>query len=139
MTPDELPELFAHGWALPKPDPFLEHFLPLIDHGATFTQPMFPVAYGHDQIATLFRRLFALLPDMTAIPTWTAVQGNTVFIESDCSATLGRKPVRFAVCDRFKIQDGKIIERQSHSDALPLVLTTLRRPTAWPRAITSRR
>ncbi len=139
MTPEELPNLFAEGWALPKPDGFLTHFLPLIDSEATFTQPMFPVAHGHDQIATLFRRLFALLPDMTAIPTRTAVQHDIVFIESACSATLGRKPTRFSVCDRFQIQDGKIIDRRAYSDSLPLVLTTLRRPSSWPRALMARR
>ena len=139
MTPEEFPNLFAKGWALPKPDQFLDYFLPLIDPEATFTQPMFPMARGHDQIATLFRQLFVLLPDMTATPTRTAAQHDIVFIESDCSATLGRKPVRFSVCDRFQIQDGKVIDRRSYSDSLPLALRTLRRPSAWPRALKARR
>jgi limonene-1,2-epoxide hydrolase len=139
VTPEEFPNLFAEGWLLPKPEPFLDYFLPLIDREATFTQPMFPAAQGHDQIATLFRQLFALFPDMTAIPSRTAVQDDIVFIESACTATLGRKPVQFSVCDRFQIKDGKLIERASYSDSLPIVLMTLRRPSAWPRALKARR
>lgn len=139
MTPEEFPKLFAEGWALPKADQFLDYFLPLIDPEATFTQPMFPMARGHDQIATLFRQLFVFLPDMTATPTHTAAQHDIVFIESDCSATLGREPVRFSVCDRFQIHDGKVINRRSYSDSLPLALRTLRHPSAWPRALKARR
>lgn len=139
MTPEEFPSRFAEGWSLPKPEQFLDYFLPLIDRDATFTQPMFAAAHGHDQIAALFRQLFVLLPDMTAIPTQSAVRDDIVFIESACTATLGRKPVRFSVCDRFQIKDGKVIERASYSDSLPLVLSTLRRPSAWPRALKARR
>lgn len=138
MTPEEFPEVFARGWALPKPTAFLDYFLPLISPTATFTQPMFPPAHGHQEITSLFRGMFTLMPEMTADPLTSAVQGNTVFIESDCSATLGGKPVRFPVCDRFTIQQGQIIERCSYSDPLPLVLATLRRPTAWPRVLRSR-
>ena len=138
MTPDEFPEVFARGWALPKPDAFLDYFLPLISPTATFTQPMFPTAHGHQEITRLFRGMFTLMPDMTAIPIRSSAQGDTVFIESDCSATLGGKPVRVPVCDRFTIQQGQIIERRSYSDPLPLTLATLRRPTAWPRVLRSR-
>jgi hypothetical protein len=28
MTPEEFPAVFGQGWALPKPQPFLDHFLP---------------------------------------------------------------------------------------------------------------
>jgi hypothetical protein len=41
MTPEEFPAVFGRGWALPKPQTFLDHFLPLIHPQATFTQPMF--------------------------------------------------------------------------------------------------
>ncbi len=103
----------------PHADAFLDYFLPLISPNATFTQPIFPTAHGHVQITSLFRRMFTLMPDMTAVPTTCAVQHDIVFIESDCSATLGGKPVRFPVCDRFTIQQGQITERRSYSDPLP--------------------
>jgi hypothetical protein len=139
MTPEDFPQVFARGWELPKPDAFLDYFLPLISPTATFTQPMYPPAHGHAEISQLFRGLFTLMPDMSAVPHVHAVHDATVFIESDCSANLGGKPISFAVCDRFTIQQGQITERCSFSDPLPVALATLRRPSAWPRLLASRR
>ncbi|QKW38494.1 nuclear transport factor 2 family protein [Actinomadura sp. NAK00032] len=138
MTPDDFPAVFAEGWALPKPDAFLDHFRPLIHGDAVFTQPMFPDAHGLAEVERMFRRLFALFPDMDLTVRTSAVQGGTVFIESDCTATLGRKAVRFGVCDRFAIADGTIRARASYSDPLPVLLTGLRRPSCWPRLLRSR-
>jgi hypothetical protein len=42
MTPDEFPAVFTHGWALPKPDAFLDYFLPMIAPDATFVQVRHP-------------------------------------------------------------------------------------------------
>lgn len=61
-----------------------------------------------------------------------------MYVEAACAATLGGKLVRFAVCDRFTITDGKLRERHSYSDSLPVLATSLRRPTAWPRLLRSR-
>ena len=138
MTPEEFPALFAEGWALPKPGPFLDYFLPLIDDQATFTQPMFPVARGPAEIEHMFRRLFALLPDLTAEPRQHAVHAHTVYVESDCRATLGTKSVNFSVCDRFVIENGKILDRLSYSDPTAMILAILRRPRSWRRAVSSR-
>lgn len=138
MTAEEFPAIFAEGWALPKPGPFLDYFLPLIHGQAAFVQPMFPVARGPAEIERMFRRLFALLPDLIAEPRRHAVHGNAVFIESNCTATLGTKPVRFSVCDRFVIENGKILDRQSYSDPTAMILAVLRRPRSWRRAVRSR-
>lgn len=69
MTTEDFPAVFAQGWALPKPDQFLDHFMPIIHRDATFTQPGFPVVVGHDQIQRMFRRLFTLLLDLNTVPT----------------------------------------------------------------------
>ncbi|MFG2016207.1 nuclear transport factor 2 family protein [Actinomadura geliboluensis] len=138
MTPDDFPAVFAEGWALPKPDAFLDRFRPLIHGEAVFTQPMFPDAHGRSEVEGMFRRLFALFPDMALTVRSSAVQGGTVFIESDCTANLGRKPVHFRVCDRFAISGGTIRSRASYSDPLPVLLTGLRRPSGWPRLLRSR-
>jgi SnoaL-like domain len=138
MTPEEFPAVFGQGWALPKPQPFLDHFLPLIHPQATFTQPMFPDAYGPAEVERMFRRLFTLLPDLIATPRGSAVHCDTVFIESDCTATLGTKPISFSVCDRFVIEDGKLFERRSYSDPGPVLRAVLRRPSSWTRAVRSR-
>ncbi|WP_329092102.1 nuclear transport factor 2 family protein [Actinomadura citrea] len=138
MTPEEFPAAFAAGWALPKPDAFLDYFRPLIAPDATFTQPMFPAAHGVTAIESMFRRLFALFPDMALTVVRTAVEADTAYIESLCTASLGRGPVEFPVCDRFTLADGAIRARHSFADPLPLLLTGLRRPSAWPRLLRSR-
>jgi len=138
MKPADLPAIFAEGWDLPKPDPFLDYFRPLIHRAATFTQPMFADAHGRDEVERMFRRLFVLFPDLSAEPIRSAVVDDVVFIESTCTATLGRKPFRFSVCDRFVIEDGQILERRSFSDPTSAVFAVLRRPTSWPRVIRSR-
>lgn len=137
MTPDGFPLIFAAGWALPKPGAFLDHFRPLIHAEATFTQPMFPDAHGIAEIEDMFRALFVLFPDLALAIRHTAAQGDTVYIESDCTATLGREPVRFKVCDRFTIAGGVIRTRHSFSDPLPTLLAGLRRPSSWPHLIRS--
>jgi limonene-1,2-epoxide hydrolase len=138
MTPDEFPDVFAAGWALPKPDGFLDFFLPMIAENAVFSQPSFPDAHGRDEVAHMFRQLFTLFPDMTASPQYIATAGDAVFIESTCATTIGRRTVQFIVCDRFVIRDDQIQQRRSHSDPIPTMVALARSPKAWARAIRSR-
>ena len=133
MTADDLPALFAEGWALPKPDAFLGFFVPLIHPEARFARPLLPVAVGRIEIDRMFRRLFRLPPDLTAVPVLHALRANVVFIESECEVVLGGRTVAFSVCDRFAIQDRLIVERRSYLDPLPVALATLRRPRSWAR------
>ena len=135
LTAADFADVFAQGWALPKPEPFLDYFLPLIHPEATFAQPIFPTAHGVDGVDRLFRQLFIQIPDLTADVQRSAVSGDTIYIESLCTGTLGPKPIRFGVCDVFRIDDGLIVERRSFSDPLPGLLATMRRPTSWHRAL----
>jgi len=127
-------EVFAQGWALPKPEPFLDHFRPFVHPDATFNQPVFPTAHGVDGFERLFRQVFAQFPDLVALVQSFAVDSDTVYIESIFTGTLGRTPISFTACDRFDIQDGLLFQRRSHSDPLPVLLATLRRPSSWPAA-----
>ncbi|WP_158642366.1 nuclear transport factor 2 family protein [Actinomadura sp. WAC 06369] len=138
MTPGDFPAVFAAGWALPKPEGFLDHFRPLVHAEATFVQPMFADARGPAEVEGMFRRLFALFPDLRLTVVREAVADDTVYIESLCRASLGRGPVEFAVCDRFTVAGGTIRARRSFSDPLPVLLTGLRRPSSWPRLVRSR-
>jgi hypothetical protein len=88
VTPEQFPALFAEGWALPKPQPFLDHFMPLFHADARLIQPFFPDAHGSAEIERLFRRMFIQLPGMHLSPRRSAVDGDTVFIASKCTATL---------------------------------------------------
>jgi limonene-1,2-epoxide hydrolase len=138
MTPASFPAMFAEGWTLPKPDAFLDYFLPLISPDATFRQPVFPDARGPAQIEQMFRRLFVLFPDLTCTVRRSAIAGDVIFIESECTGSLGRTTVRFDVCDRFVIDNGMLADRRAFSDPQPILLAILRRPAAWPRAIRAR-
>jgi ketosteroid isomerase-like protein len=111
----------------------------MIDANAIFTQPLAPDARGHTEIERMFGQLFALIPDLLTTPRRSAVNGEIVFIESECTGTVGAKPIHFPVCDRFIIREGKIIERHSYTDPLLLIGPILSRPGSWLRALRSRR
>jgi len=138
VTPEDFPAVFAEGWALPKPGPFLDYFRPLIHDNATLVQPMFPDAHGPAEVERMFRRLFSLFPDLRAEMQRSALQGDAVFIESECTSELVRKVVHFSVCDRFVINDGRMLERRSYSDPMPVLLAVLGHPTMWRGALRSR-
>jgi ketosteroid isomerase-like protein len=139
ITPAELPAAFAQGWVLSKPDAFLDFFMPLVHEDAVFIQPMLAEARGHAQIDAMFRRLFRLMPEFVAVPRRCAVEGDVVFIESQCVAAVAGTRVRFVVCDRFVLADGRICERRTFFDPSPVVRVLARRPWLWPRALRSRR
>jgi limonene-1,2-epoxide hydrolase len=142
LTPAAFPEVFAHGWALPKPEGFLNHFRPLLDPDACFVQPLFPAARGVTEIEQLFRALFGVLPDLTLTVTGAAATNDAVYIESVCTATIASEHIAFDVCDRFRFRDGRILERHSYSNPIPILTATLRHPSAWRaagRAIRPRR
>ena len=137
MTPEDFPAVFAEGSALPKPGPFLDFFRPLIHDNAMFVQPMFADTQAR-QVEQMFRSLFSLFPDLRAEIQRSAIHGDTVFIESECTSDIGRKVVHFSVCDRFVISDGRMLERRSYSDPMPVVLAVLGHPTLWRGALRSR-
>jgi hypothetical protein len=134
LTAASFVEVFAQGWALPKPEPFLDYFRPFVHPDARFNQPVFPAAHGVAGFERLFRQVFAQFPDLVAVAQSAAVADDIVYIESVCTGTLGRSPISFEACDRFVIRDGLLFERRSYSDPLPVLLATLRRPASWPSA-----
>jgi limonene-1,2-epoxide hydrolase len=134
LTPTRFVDVFAEGWRLPKPDAFLDYFRPLMHPEVTLIQPPFPEARGVEGFETLFRQMFALLPDFTATVQRSTADDRAAVIESACMTRLGGRTIHFDVCDRFTIDDGLIIQRRSYSDPSPVLLAMLRSPAAWPRA-----
>jgi limonene-1,2-epoxide hydrolase len=137
LTPALFVDKFAEGWRLPKPGAFLDYFRPLMHPEVTFTQPLFAEVHGVDGFDTLFTQTFGLLPDLAATVQRSTTDDRTAVIESACTTRLGRKIFYFDVCDRFTIEDGLVIQRRSYFDPVPLLLATLRSPTAWPRVARS--
>jgi limonene-1,2-epoxide hydrolase len=137
LTPELFVDRFAEGWLLPKPGEFLDHFRPLMHPAVTLTQPLFPEAHGIEGLNTLFTRMFSLLPDLTVTVQRAITDDRTAVIESAVTTRVGRKTLHFDVCDRFTIEDGLVIQRQSYFDPTPLLLATVRSPTVWPRVARS--
>jgi hypothetical protein len=75
--------------------------------------------------------LFAAIPDVHAnVLDWRGDE-RRVFIEFHLAGTLGGRPVRLHVIDRFSVRDdGLVTERASFFDPTPLLLTALRHPRA---------
>src|SRR4051794_24386663 len=111
LTPESLVEAFATGWSRPKPEPFIESFVPYLHPDVVMEQPGMPPLHGVDGFGHGFRQLFAVVPDLTATVDFWAASGDTVLIISTASGTVGRRPISFAVCDRFDLAEGLIVRR----------------------------
>jgi ketosteroid isomerase-like protein len=128
---------FAEGWAQPNFEGFIAHFRDQFDVNVRLSQPLAPDGVGHEALTEQFRRLFMLIPDISGrVRRWAAREGE-VFIELELTGTLGGKPISWTACDLVVLRDGIAIERRSYFDPAPLILATLRRPSAWPRLLRS--
>jgi len=132
---EQFVEQFKQGWALSKPDGFLAFFAPLIHPDAVQRAKPTPAVVGPQGQAAFFRRLFALVPDATVTVVSAAVDGEWVFIRTRIDGHVGRRrPVSFGGIDHFHIVDGKIAERDTFTDAQPLLAAIAMTPRSWPAA-----
>lgn len=113
----------------------LEHFAPRIHPEIVAMQPMAPVVHGHAAFEQMFRRFFALLPDLTLTVDRWAARGDAVFVESTCRGSLGGKPIEFSVCDRFVLSDGLIVDRRAYLDPSSIMRALFTRPRSWLRVL----
>jgi limonene-1,2-epoxide hydrolase len=128
-------ELFAEGWRQPKPHSFVEHFRPHVHPDIVATQPLVHAVRGKDAFLESFRRIFAVLPDMSATVVRWAGHGDVVCIESRCSASIGSTVLNFSVCDVFVLREELIVERHSYFDPSSIMRAVLVRPWLWFRAL----
>lgn len=96
-------------------------------------QSQAPDAHGPDGFLDLFKRVYALVPDLRGEVLYTNVFDDGVYIEVRLSGTLGGKPVTWDACDRFRFAGGLVIGRTTYLDPLPLFSAVARRPRAWTR------
>lgn len=125
---------FAEGWRAPAgADEFADHFLPWFDPGIRLVQPGLPMLVGERAFRERFARpLFQLIPDLHGQVKRSAVSADCVYIELTLRGTLGGHPVCWRVCDRTRLRNGLVVERESYFDLLPLLRAILTRPRAWP-------
>jgi limonene-1,2-epoxide hydrolase len=134
LSPTALVDVFARAWALPKPEAFLDGFVPHLHPDVVLEQPGMPATCGISAFAEAFRRLFTLVPDLTAAVEFWAASGDSVLIIATAEGTIGRRRVTFVVCDRFDLADGMIVRRQAFFDPTTLRRAVARQPRVWPAA-----
>jgi ketosteroid isomerase-like protein len=126
---------FAEFWRAPAP----ERLETLLAPDARLSAPMIPTTSGLEAGRRAFADLFGLIPDMTAeVHRWGATSDG-VLIEFTVRGTAGGDPISWESVDRFILnEDGLATERSTYFDSMPLVLTLMRRPRAWPGFTRSR-
>ena len=126
---------FAEFWLVPAP----ERLDTVLASDARLSAPMIQTTRGLEAGKRAFADLFELIPDMTAeVHRWGATSDG-VLIEFTVRGTAGGSPISWQSVDRFVLnKDGLATERFTYFDSLPLVLTLMRRPRAWPGFTRSR-
>ena len=93
-------------------------------------QPLVEPHRGHEAFCRNIAPLFAAMPDVHANVLGWRGDERTVFIEFHLEGTLGGRPLRLHVTDRFSQEDGVVTERVSFFDPTPLLVAALRNPRA---------
>jgi len=128
-------ERFAEFWKAPA----VERLDTVLAPDARLSAPMTPTTQGLEAGKRAFAELFELIPDITAeVHRWGATDDG-VMIEFTVRGTAGGGPVSWESVDRFVLDaNGLATERFTYFDSLPLALSLLRRPRAWPGFARSR-
>ena len=124
---------FQEAWRSSDVDRFLEAFKPLMHAEIRLIQPMVANTSGFEAFCDEFRRVFYLIPDLTATVERWASQGNLVFIELTLHGTLEGIPIALRACDRILLDGDICIERESYFDPSSLILCVARTPKTWLR------
>jgi hypothetical protein len=121
---------FTEAWSDPTYESFCRDIVPRLAPDARMVQPLVKPYRGHDAFCRNFARLFAAMPDLHAkVLDWRGDE-RTVFIEFHLQGTLGGRPLRLHITDRFTQEDGVVRERASFFDPAPLLVAALRNPRA---------
>lgn len=120
---------FTEFWRAPVP----ERLDTVLAPDARLHAPMTPTTHGLEEGKRSFAELFELIPDMTAeVHRWGATSDG-VLIEFTVRGTAGGRPVSWQSVDRFVLDEsGLATERVTYFDSMPLVLSLMQRPRAWP-------
>ena len=133
MTPDDFVARFAAGWRAPHPHAWDD----LLATDVELHQPLLPSGRGKDWVAEEYGRLLALLPDLRGeVTAWSAraVGDETlIHITLELTATAGNRRLSLPLTDVCRVRDGLLVERVTHLDPTPAVLTLLRTPSLWLR------
>ena len=136
---EELVAWFTEAWRNPSYESFCRHIVPRLAPDARMVQPLVKPHRGSDAFCRNIATLLAAVPDVHArVLDWRGDE-RTVFIEFHLHGTLGGRPLRLHVTDRFTQEDGVVTERVSFFDPAPLLVAALRNPRALLALATMRR
>jgi hypothetical protein len=136
---EDLVTWFAAAWRNPTYESFCRDVTVRLTPDARMVQPLVRSHRGPEAFCRNIAPLFAAIPDVHAqVLRWRGDE-QTVFIEFHLEGSLGGRPVRLHVTDRFSLQAGLVTERASFFDPTPLLLTALRHPGALLALATMRR
>jgi ketosteroid isomerase-like protein len=125
----EVASRFAHVWAHPDIDAFIE----LLHPEVRLYQPITSPIVGRDAARREFSRLFRLLPDLRGTVDHWAADNDFLLIAWRLRATWGRStPYEFHIADHIRVRDRLIIERRALFDSVSLFGAMLRGgPGSW--------
>lgn len=120
---------FTEFWRDPDP----ERLDTVLAPNAMLSAPMIPTTRGLEAGKRAFAELFELIADMTAeVHRWGATSDG-VLIEFTVHGTVAGTPISWHSVDRFVLdENGLAGERFTYFDSLPLILSLVRHPRAWP-------
>lgn len=126
---------FAEYWKAPTP----AGLSTVLAERVRLVTPMMPTTHTLADGQREFAALFESIANLTAEVHRWGVTDDGVLIEFTLSGVAGGKPISWDAVDRFVVgEDGLATERVSYFDAMPIVLTAVRRPRAWPAFLRSR-
>ena len=130
----EFVDRFAEAWRTPDLDKHDE----LWADDIVLIQPLMGALHGREACRAAFARLFELVPDLHAVVHRWSNGGDALFIEITLSGTFGGRELSWNAVDRFLLDDGRIAERVSYFDSVPVALAMAGRPRGWRRLIATR-
>lgn len=126
---DEWMERFGELWRGGRAR--LDDFMSLFGPGIRLAAPGLAPTVGHAAGREAFRRTFDVFPDMVAtIHGWAAGE-DVMFAEMTFTATIGGRSVSWRGVDRFRIEDGVVVERLAYFNQLRIRRALLANPRGW--------
>lgn len=123
------------AWRVATDEELLAATRALIAPGAPMNNPLIPTGYGPDGLQANIRGLVTVVPGLRGEITEWATQGDTIWVLLRLYGYVGRRWVAWDVCDRFRLEEGLIANRESVMDPMPLAQAVLTHPPAWPRTL----
>lgn len=132
---EQFVERFIAGWREPKPEGFIDAFVPVLHPAVQLVQPTIPPQQGPEGFERSFRDLFQILPDYSVTVEDWASSDQVVYLSLVHSATIGRRRRSWPGIDRITLADGLIRERIAYFDPTPLLPALLSAPRTWPQLL----